>query len=90
MEVIDIKDESVLWRQWAPFIVEYYFDYSKDFYQSRISDFPRRSCEAFFATHFYGQMVEENPLSKDADFDELTTWIEPLVETEQAMKDDTK
>lgn len=90
IEVIDIKKENDLQRQWDPFIVQYYFDYSKDFYQSRIPNYPRRSCEAFLATHASGYMVENNPIPKDADFEELTAWIKPLVEAEQALEDDTK
>ena len=34
----------------------------------------------------YGQFVDNNPLPRDVDFNELLSWLEPLVEAEQAMK----
>lgn len=89
-EVIDIKDKSVLWKQWSPFIVETYFDCTEDFYQSRIPNYPRRTCEALLDQTFYGLWVETNPLPVNADFDELISWIKPLVEAERTIGDDEK
>ena len=57
-------------------------DCPANFYQSRIAKFPRRTCEALLDQTFYGQWVEENPLPSDANFDELLSWIKPLVEAE--------
>ena len=81
-EIIDIKDEEVLWKQWEPFIIRTYLDCPANFYQSRIAKFPRRTCEALLDQTFYGLWVEENPLPSDANFDELLSWIKPLVEAE--------
>ncbi len=81
-EVIDIKDEEVLRKQWSPFIVRTYFDCVKDFYQSRIPNYPRRTCEALLDSTRYGFFVENNPLPRDADFDKLFFWLKPLVEAE--------
>ncbi|MDP3110819.1 MAG: hypothetical protein Q8M71_01800 [Thermodesulfovibrionales bacterium] len=81
-EVIDIKDEEVLWKQWSPFIVRTYFDCIKDFYQSRIPNFPRRTCDALLYSTRDGFFVEKNPLPRDADFDELSSWLKSLVEAE--------
>jgi hypothetical protein len=89
-EIIDIKDKEVLWKQWSPFIVRTYFDCTKDFYQSRIANFPRRTCEALLDATYYGLFVENNPLPVDARFDELISWIEPLVEAEQKIGYNTK
>jgi hypothetical protein len=89
-EVIDIKDKQVLWKQWSPFIVETYFDCTNDFYHSRIPNFPRRTCEALSNQTRYGLWVENNLLPVDANFDELISWIEPLVEAERAIGDDIK
>lgn len=82
IEIIDKKDKEVLWTQWKPFVIRTYLDCHKDFYQSRIANYPRRTCEALLAQTFYGQWVENNPFPLDADFDGLLSWLKPLVEAE--------
>lgn len=89
-EIIDIKDKEDLWTHWEPFIIRTYLDCPENFYQSRIANFPRRTCEMLLSTTFYGQFVENNPLPRDVDFNELLSWLEPLVEAEQAMKNNRK
>ncbi len=84
-EIIDIKDQEVLWKQWEPFIVRTYLDCHEDFYSSRLAVYPRRTCEALLAQTFYGQWVEENPFPVNAEFDELLSWVKPLVEAENNM-----
>jgi hypothetical protein len=82
-EIIDIKEKEVLWAQWEPFIIRTYLDCPENFYQSRIATFPRRTCEALLAQTFYGQWIENNHFPLDANFDELLSWVEPLVEAEE-------
>ncbi len=86
VEIVDIKDKEVLWDQWQPFIIRTYFDREEDFYESRISNFPRRTCEMLLDATFYGLWVENNPIPRDANFDELLLWIEPLVKAEQELE----
>ncbi|MFA4830046.1 MAG: hypothetical protein WC855_12665 [Thermodesulfovibrionales bacterium] len=88
IEVVDIKDKLVLQKQWSPFIVRTYFDCVNDFYQSRIPNFPRRTCEGLLDSTRYGIPAEKNPLPRDADFDGLFSWLKPLVEAEQALSGD--
>ncbi len=84
-EIIDIKDKEVLWTLWKPFIIRTYLDCPENFYQSRIANFPRRTCEALLAQTFYGQWVENNHFPLDANFDELLFWVKPLVEAERVL-----
>jgi len=84
-EIIDIKDKDVLWKQWEPFIVRTYLDCPKDFYKSRLVNYPRRTCEALLAQTFYGQWVENSPLPANVGFEELLYWVKPLVEAEYNM-----
>jgi hypothetical protein len=84
-EIIDIKDKEVLWRQWESFIIRTYLDCPENFYQSRIANFPRRTCEALLAQTRYGQWVENNRLPLDANFDELLFWVKSLVEVERVL-----
>ena len=90
IEVVDIKKEEVLREQWSPFTIRTYIDPIRDFYESRIPEYPRRTCEMLLSATFYGQFVENNSLPRDVDFFELLSWLEPLVEAEQAMKNDRK
>ncbi len=89
-EIIDIKDEKVLWKQWDPFIIRTYFDCHRDFYQSRLAIYPRRSCEALLNQTFYGRWVEENPIPVNAGFAGLMSWVKPLVEEENNMDNHKK
>lgn len=81
-EIIDIKDKEILWKQWDPFIIRTYFDCPENFCQSRIANFPRRTCEALLNQTVKGLWVENNPLPLHANFDELLSWVKPLVEAE--------
>lgn len=85
VEIIDIKNKENLWEQWDPFIVRTYFDHEHDYYESRISRYPRRSCEALVDQTVYGQFVENNPIPKNADFDGLYSWLQSFVDAERAL-----
>ncbi len=89
-EIIDIKDKEVLWAQWKPFTIRTYLDCPENFFQSRIATFPRRTCEMLISTTLYGQFVENNPLPRYVDFDELVSWLDPLIEAEKTQKNDEK
>ena len=89
IEIIDIKEKDILWKQWDAFIIRTYCNHEKDFCESRISRYPRRTCEALLAQTFYGQWVENNHLPSEADFDELVTWITPLIEAENRLNQES-
>jgi len=86
VEIIDIKNKEILWEQWEPFIIRTYFDREEDFYESRIPNYPRRTCEMLLDATFYGLWVENNPIPRDANFNGLLLWIEPLVKAEQELE----
>lgn len=85
-EIIDKKEKKVLWKQWESFIIRTYLDCTKDFYQSRLARYPRRTCETLLDQTFYGLWVEENPLPTNSEFDELLSWVKPLVEAENNLE----
>ncbi len=85
-EIIDKKEKEVLWKQWERFIVRTYLDCTKDFYQSRLANYPRRTCEALLEQTRYGLWVEDNPLPLNAGFDELVSWAKPFVEAEDSLR----
>jgi len=85
-EIIDKKNKEDLWKHWDPFIVRTYLDCFNDFYQSRIPNYPRRTCEALLDSTFYGLWVENNPLPVNANFDDLLLWVGPLIDAEEELK----
>ena len=84
-EVIDIKNRDDLRTQWSPLIVGTYFDHCPEYNESRILNYPRRSCEALINQTVNGLRVENNPLPMYANFDELISWVKPLVEAERTL-----
>ena len=86
IEIIDTKDKETLWTKWEPFIIRTYIDCPEGFDQSRLANYPRRTCEALLAQTFHGLWVESNHLPLDASFDDLLFWIKPLVEAEVKLE----
>ena len=85
VEIIDIKNKEILWKQWDPFIVRTYLDHEQDYYESRISRYPRRSCEALIEQTVHGHFVENNHIPRDTDFDGLFSWFGPFVKAERVL-----
>lgn len=51
VSVIDIISEEEMLSKWQKFIYSHHYRYTKDFYNSYLGMFPRRSCEMIFATY---------------------------------------
>lgn len=85
IEIIDIKDKKILEDQWKPFSPSYHFIHNSDFYSSRIPLYSRRSCEALAISTIHAKFVGQADFPKEADFNQLTQWLQPLV-TEEARK----
>jgi len=85
-EFIDIKDEDVIREQWEPFIYSHHYLHFKEFYKSWIPNHPRRSCEALYVPTALGRFVDEFPLPKNLGFDEILSWLNPLIEAEHKLK----
>jgi hypothetical protein len=71
VEIIDIKDKNLLIEQWKPFMPTFHCMHSKNFYESQIANYPRRSCEALYVPTVLGRFAETYAIPKDADFKEL-------------------
>lgn len=85
-EFIDAKEQDLVRQQWKPFIHSHHYLNFKDFYQSWIPNHPRRSCEALLVPTMLGRFVEEFPFPKDLGFDELFSWLNPLIEAEHELR----
>lgn len=82
IEIIDIREEGELVETWEPFVHSHHYEVYRDFYESWIANHPRRTGEAFRSQYIDAQFIENNPLNKKGNFDELWTWFGPLVAAE--------
>jgi hypothetical protein len=83
IELIDIKDEEAVCRTWKPFIHSHHYTYSNSFYDSLISNHPRRSCDAIFRQVVDAEFVGTNPLPGSASWSELHQWLQPILADER-------
>ena len=83
VELIDIKDETTLRNTWGDFIHTHHFDYFNDFFQSSLSLFPRRTCEAQWNSAMEVRFLKQNPVPRDLAVQELLDWYSPLFEAEK-------
>lgn len=58
VEVIDIRDANELASQWSSFAFFEHYDIRQSFYDSRLAQYPRRTCEALVHAGFDGKFVE--------------------------------
>lgn len=85
-EIIDIRDEDDLQSTWDPFIHTHHCEFHRSFYDSFLARHPRRSCEAMRAQNLDIEYLEDRPIPRAGDFDELRTWCRPLVEAEALLE----
>lgn len=83
-EIIDVRDEDDLRETWSPFIHTHHYRVKNSFYDSWIANHPRRTGEAYLNQFLKAQFIENNPLPKNADFEELWSWYDRLQEVEDA------
>lgn len=83
-EVIDIRNEEDLRETWSPFIHSHHYRVEKDFYNSWIANHPRRTGEAYINQFIYAKFIENNPLPKTKNFEELWAWYDKLQDIENA------
>lgn len=86
IEVIDIVGEDVLRSRWDKFIHTHHYDTHNDFYSSMIAQCGRRSADASFGANFNCIAWEENPIPKDASWNELDEWLKPYIEVENKAR----
>ena len=82
IELINTSAKDDLKKTWDAFILSHHYDVTADFYDSRICRHPRRTGEAWAATHLFAMWEKGNPLPRSADFPELWAWYRLLSEVE--------
>lgn len=85
-EIIDIKCEDDLCSTWKPFIHSHHYDIHPSFYESWISNHPRRTGEAYLNQYLDAMFIENNPIPRELAFPELWDWYDSLKEVEESNK----
>ena len=79
VEIIDIRPEEQLRKQWRSFIHSHHHDVRTEFSESWIAKHPRRTVEAYYAQYVEAHMVEDNSLPVAlTSLERLWSWFEEL------------
>lgn len=82
IQIIDIIDGDLLYRNWQEFHDIHAFTNKTDFFQSSIAIHPRRTLEATIAESLDCKSAVGNPLPSCKMLKKLHKWIQPLLEVE--------
>lgn len=83
IEMIDVKPEDQLKDTWGNLIFSHHYDVIDDFYSSTMARHPRRSCEVMWQRLMECQFIAEDPIPKNAEWDDLYRWLEPRLIAER-------
>lgn len=84
-EVIDVLPREVVRNRWRGFIHTHHYEVHDDFYKSWIAQHPRRTGEAYWSQYMDANFLEANPIPRDASFEDLEEWLEPLLAAEREV-----
>ena len=91
-EIIDIRPEEEVRKQWDKFIHSHHYDYTTNYFESSLALNPRRTFESHFQ-HILPSTIDEafsesNPVPKDFNtLEELWEWHKELVDAENKSKE---
>lgn len=81
-------DHEELRELWSPFIHPHHYEIHESFYDSWISNHPRRTLEAYINQYMEAKFIEDNPVPPDlATVEDLVAWFEPLFEADRRYMD---
>ena len=82
IEIINIENRDRLYASWEPFIVRSHYRIYDKYFDSIMSNWPRRSCEKIWDQFAMLKLTDENPQPKGVDLKTLQEWHLPLVKAE--------
>ena len=82
-EIIDVRPEDELLATWESFIHTHHYETHANVYESWLFNHPRRSGEAYINQYLEAKFINDNPLPRDAGFDELWAWFNRLIDHER-------
>jgi hypothetical protein len=78
IEIIDIANKDILRDRWTAFTPTHHYSIEPSFSQSRIWNWPRRTCESLFYPMTKGIPCEAFPLPNTNNLDELQKYINEI------------
>jgi hypothetical protein len=94
-EIIDIRSEKDVVKQWDKFIESHHYDYATNYFKSSLAFNPRRTSESHFQ-HIEAMTIEEafsasNPIPDNfKTLHEMWKWFKPLITAEEKWKQKNK
>jgi hypothetical protein len=85
-EIIDKRAEEELQATWSTFIHSHHYRVEDDFYNSWIANHPRRTGEAYLNQFIKALFIENNPIPRNAGFEELWAWYDGLQSVEDTAR----
>jgi len=83
-EIIDRREEEPLVESWKDFIHTHHYEVHTNFFESWIANHPRRTGEAYWNQYMMCAAIDDNPLPRTENIEDLWAWFAPLVEAERA------
>jgi hypothetical protein len=83
-EFITTQSEDEVNRNWEPFIHTHHYEVHADFYDSWVANHPRRTGEAYWNQYLEAKFIDDNPIPREMDFEQLWAWFEQFKEAESA------
>ncbi len=82
LEEFEIINTENTVESWEEFIHTHHFEYTNNFFESKIARFPRRSCECEWERLMECKFFDGNPIKNRSSFKELYDFMEPLIKRE--------
>ena len=80
---ITIKSDDEVCQAWDEFIHTHHYEVQNDFFESWIANHPRRTGEAWINQYLDAQFIDNNPIPKDLNFQDLWGWYQQFKEPEK-------
>jgi hypothetical protein len=85
IEIVDIAAKRELKRRWKDFIVRSHYHSTRSLARSLLTNYPRRSCEAFAWATLQLRPWASRPMPRFRKLESLHRWAQPLLDEEAAL-----
>lgn len=84
-QFINIEDEETCLKKWGQFVHSHHYRYNKDFFDSYIALFPRRSDLVEMLTHNFNICHRtDKGYQKNMSYDDISKFLQPLINEEES------
>ena len=88
IKIIDIEEKDIVEDNWSEFFIRQHYGISKDFNNSYLAFYPRRSCEAFASATLYNSPWGSIDRYEGSSLSAFQLWISRLIESEELHEKD--